>query len=627
MSVTKQLRFSMRCGKVAFMQRFGGVLIWIGGGTFGRGSGFSPKLPPTALNVFRNRIFTLFVLVAPLAIFMCLQLWEPHRCSVSSPNKVKIDAPWVLESIFESNHPMKMNYFLPVNYVLGIPGEWVLRPQHRFFDGFLGLQQAMFDLHSVEARTVFYEIVRIGDVQARYSHPYHRIRFPNICDKEFGFRYRPYDWIQSLGTQEQLGSFLCFNCLHPSIGSFSSLAGFPRLPRHYPAGQASYYQQPPIRLSPPMGPFDGCVPGWRVAIGFGLICLAGALFILAVRRMNGWLALFCGFLLVVGSLVWLTGHTACKDYSNNNYRQSFQHNSAIVPQKSLDSLLLLGYIKYRGLDMANVLNTDKQIAIISALTEGSSIRSIERMTGVHRDTIMRLGVKVGQGCKALMDFKLVDLTCKRLELDEIWGFVGKKEKHVQPEDGNDVGSVWTFCAIDAETKLVPTFRVGKRDATTANAFMKDIASRMKMRVQISTDGLNAYVNAVENAFGGDVDYAQIIKVYGSDNAGDNRRYSQPEFVSSEKRHVCGRPDYDLISTSYIERLNATTRLHMRRLTRLTLAFSKKRENFEAAVALHFAYYNFVKRHNTLRCTPAMAAGVTGSFWSVGELLEATAWPA
>jgi IS1 family transposase len=277
--------------------------------------------------------------------------------------------------------------------------------------------------------------------------------------------------------------------------------------------------------------------------------------------------------------------------------------------------------------MANVLNTDKQIAVIAALSEGSSIRSIERMTGVHRDTIMRLGVKVGQGCKALMDFKLINLPCTRLEMDEIWGFIGKKEKHVKPEDDSSIGSVWTFCAIDAETKLVPAFRVGKRDAATANAFLKDVAERMAYRVQISTDGLNAYVNAVENAFGADVDYAQIIKSYGPTTEGDHRRYSQPEFVSSEKKRICGRPDYDLISTSYIERLNATTRLHMRRLTRLTLAFSKKRENFEAAVALHFAYYNFVKRHNTLRCTPAMAAGVEATFWSVGDLVEATAWPA
>ena len=274
--------------------------------------------------------------------------------------------------------------------------------------------------------------------------------------------------------------------------------------------------------------------------------------------------------------------------------------------------------------MANTLNTDKKVAIIGSLAEGSSIRSIERITGVHRDTIMRLGVKVGQGCTALMDEKMRNLPCRRLEMDEIWGFVGKKERHVKPEDGSDVGSVWTFCAIDAETKLVPAFRVGDRDAATANAFLKDVAGRMAYRVQISTDGLAAYVNAVEMAFGGDADYAQIIKVYGQEEASNNRRYSAPELVSSEKKVIAGRPNYDLISTSYIERLNATTRLHMRRLTRLTLAFSKKRENFEAAVGLHFAYYNFVKRHNTLRCTPAMAAGVAGSFWSVGDLVEATA---
>ena len=147
--------------------------------------------------------------------------------------------------------------------------------------------------------------------------------------------------------------------------------------------------------------------------------------------------------------------------------------------------------------MANVLNADKQIVIVSALSEGSSIRSIERMTGVHRDTIMRLGVKVGQGCTALMDAKMRNLSCQRLEMDEIWGFVGKKERHVREGDSG-VGSVWTFCAIDAETKLVPAFRVGNRDAATADAFVKDLAARMAYRVQLSTDGLNAYVNAVES---------------------------------------------------------------------------------------------------------------------------------
>jgi hypothetical protein len=147
---------------------------------------------------------------------------------------------------------------------------------------------------------------------------------------------------------------------------------------------------------------------------------------------------------------------------------------------------------------------------------------------------------------------------------------------------------------------------------------------MRNRVQISTDGLGDYISAIENAFGADVDYAQIIKTYGHEETTDNRRYSAPEFVSSEKKIIAGNPDVKLISTSYVERLNATTRLHMRRLTRLTLAFSKKRENFAAAVGLHFAYYNFVRRHNTLRCTPAMAAGIAPSFWSVGDLVEAAA---
>jgi IS1 family transposase len=274
--------------------------------------------------------------------------------------------------------------------------------------------------------------------------------------------------------------------------------------------------------------------------------------------------------------------------------------------------------------MANVLSTDKQIAAISALAEGSSIRSIERMTGVHRDTIMRLGVKVGNGCAALMDAKMRDLPCTRLEMDEIWGFVGKKERNVRLDEPAPVGNVWTFCAIDADTKLVPAFKVGDRDNATAKAFVSDVAGRMRNRVQISTDGLRAYVEAVENAFGAEVDYAQIVKTYGREDVSDNRRYSAPDFVSSEKKVIVGHPDERLISTSYIERLNATTRLHMRRLTRLTLAFSKKRENFEAAVALHFAYYNFVKRHNTLRCTPAMAAGVESNFWTVGDLLEAIA---
>jgi IS1 family transposase len=273
--------------------------------------------------------------------------------------------------------------------------------------------------------------------------------------------------------------------------------------------------------------------------------------------------------------------------------------------------------------MANVLSTEKQVAVIGALAEGSSIRSIERITGVHRDTIMRLGVRVGQGCQSLLDQKMRGPSTTHLEFDEIWGFIGKKEKHVRPEDNPTLGDVWTFCAIDADTKLVPAFKVGKRDSETANAFVSDVAGRLKNRVQISSDALHAYVGAVEQAFGADVDFAQIVKTYAYD-VSEERNYSAPEIVITEKRSITGHPNMRRASTSYIERLNGTTRLHMRRLTRLTYAFSKKRENFEAAVGLHFAYYNFVKRHSTLRCTPAMAAGVERDFWTVGDLVEAAA---
>jgi IS1 family transposase len=319
---------------------------------------------------------------------------------------------------------------------------------------------------------------------------------------------------------------------------------------------------------------------------------------------------------LVGRLPW--------DWWNDNqqektYRRYNLHIN-IVTQKPLDTSLFMYYDNY----MANNLPIEKQVAIIGNLCEGSSIRAIERMTGVHRDTIMRLGVKVGQGCTALMDSRMQDLSCDRLEMDEIWGFVGKKDRNVREGDDTHVGSVWTFCAIDADTKLVPAFKVGKRTNETANAFVQDVADRMRNRVQISTDGLKAYVGAMESAFGGSVDYAQIIKTYGQDEASNNsRRYSPPQFVSCDKRVISGDPECDLISTSYVERLNATTRLHMRRLTRLTLAFSKKWENFEAAVGLHFAYYNFVKRHSTVRATPAMAAGVAPRQWSVADLVEAS----
>ena len=276
--------------------------------------------------------------------------------------------------------------------------------------------------------------------------------------------------------------------------------------------------------------------------------------------------------------------------------------------------------------MANVLQVEKQGQVIAALAEGNSIRSVERMTGIHRDTIMRLGVRVGEGCAAMMNDTMRDLPCKTLELDEIWGYVGKKQKNVRRnENPREVGDTWTWVAIDADTKLVPAFRVGKRDSETGNAFIKDLASRLRNRVQISTDQLAAYVEAVEQGFAGQVDYAQIVKSYEATSGKYHEtKYSPGEVVKVERRRIEGAPDFDKISTSYVERQNLTMRMHMRRLTRLTNAFSKKLENFKAAVALHFGYYNFCKNHRTLRCSPAMAAGIAKDFWTVADLVKLSA---
>jgi len=338
----------------------------------------------------------------------------------------------------------------------------------------------------------------------------------------------------------------------------------------------------------------------------------------------GFLGLLCnGSYIVLGSptaifgLRWLL-------YGEDeycHYKESQLHGEKVYHKKFLTDYTFCNTVNR----MANILSAEKQTAIIAALAEGSSIRSIERITGVHRDTIVRLGVRVGKGCEMLLDSKMQDLGCNYLQLDEVWGFIGKKERHCRIDDNPEYGDVWTFCAIDSETKLVPAFKCGKRNAETANAFVLDIANRVRNRVQISTDALGAYGEAVERAFGADVDYSQIVKVYTHDAAQHpERKYSAPTFASAYRRPIAGNPEMELVSTSYVERLNATTRLHVKRLSRLTLAFSKKFENFQAAVALHFAYYNFVRRHNTLRCTPAMAAGVERDFWSVADLIEATA---
>jgi IS1 family transposase len=265
----------------------------------------------------------------------------------------------------------------------------------------------------------------------------------------------------------------------------------------------------------------------------------------------------------------------------------------------------------------------RRTQVISALVEGNSIRSAERMTDTHRDTIMRLLVQVGAGCEKLMDERMRGLGCRRVQVDEIWTFVGKKQRWVTVEDDRTrVGDRWTFVALDADTKLVPAYRVGKRDLPTATAFLGDLSERLANRVQLSSDALDAYVDAAEQAFGADVDYGQIVKVYEAEPVGPGR-YSPPKVVDAYRSVIQGGPDQAHISTSYVERQNLTMRMSMRRFTRLTNAFSKKVENLRAAVALHFAHYNFVRIHGKLRVTPAMAAGVTDRLWSLEELVAQT----
>ena len=275
-----------------------------------------------------------------------------------------------------------------------------------------------------------------------------------------------------------------------------------------------------------------------------------------------------------------------------------------------------------SLVMAYNLPREKKLTVIRALVEGVSIRSTERMTEVHRDTIMRLMVRVGEGCERLLDQKMRNLTSETIEVDEIWGYVGKKQRHLTDQDDSDrVGDQWTFVAIDADTKVIPCFRTGKRDMATTQAFVDDLASRLRNRVQLSSDGLAAYLWAVESTFGTEVDYAQCIKEYEVETAGPGR-YSPPRVKTIEKKIVNGQPDVAKISTSYVERSNLTIRMSNRRMTRLTNAFSKKIENHKAAMALHFANYNLCRVHRTLRVTPAMAANVTEHVWSMGELLDA-----
>lgn len=271
--------------------------------------------------------------------------------------------------------------------------------------------------------------------------------------------------------------------------------------------------------------------------------------------------------------------------------------------------------------MANILPNEKKVAAISMLCEGASIRSVERMTQVHRDTIMRLAVRVGEGCRQIMDDKFRNLNCRHVECDEIWGFIGAKRKNADRVGA--YGDVWTFLGLDSDSKLIPSFICGKRDVYHARCFMDDLASRMSNRIQVSTDALKAYPDAIERSFGSEIDFGTIVKTYNLVNLNKEAasRYSPAEVVKVERTIVTGMPDVNRITTSHVESQNLTLRMHCRRLTRLTNAFSRKFENFAAAIALNLAYYNLVRRHVSIRMTPAMAAGVEKDYWTVADLVE------
>jgi len=266
------------------------------------------------------------------------------------------------------------------------------------------------------------------------------------------------------------------------------------------------------------------------------------------------------------------------------------------------------------------LKAEKKLAVIAAMVEGNSIRSTERMTGVHRDTIMRLVVQTGDHCGRLLNERMRRLPCRIVQADEIWTYVGKKEKHVGYGDNPEVvGDQYVFVAMDSETKLIPCFRVGKRNAANAWYFVQDLQARLTNRVQLTTDGFRPYKDAVEDAFGANVDYAMLVKMYSESGQADTR-YSPGEIVDARPIPITGNPNPRLISTSHIERQNLTIRMQLRRFTRLTNAFSKKLENLKAALSLHFAWYNFCRVHSSLRVTPAMACELANHIWQLRELL-------
>lgn len=274
----------------------------------------------------------------------------------------------------------------------------------------------------------------------------------------------------------------------------------------------------------------------------------------------------------------------------------------------------------------NKLSLNRQAQIIKVLCEGNSIRSTAHITGTAINTVVKLLREVGSACLEYQDKVMRNLPCKHIQCDEIWSFVYAKAKNVPEEHNGEFGygDVWTFTAIDADTKLVPAWFVGLRNADYACEFINDLKGRLANRVQLTTDGHGMYLEAIEYAFGGDIDYGMLVKLYGTEPEG-GRRYSPAKCLSATKHVMQGKPNYEAISTSYVERQNLTMRMSMRRFTRLTNAFSKKLENHEYALALYFMHYNFVRPHKTLSNpypkTPAMAAGTTNHIWTIEEIVK------
>lgn len=274
----------------------------------------------------------------------------------------------------------------------------------------------------------------------------------------------------------------------------------------------------------------------------------------------------------------------------------------------------------------NRLSVSRQARVVKVLCEGNSIRSTARITDTAINTVVKLLRDVGTACLDYQDRTIRNLSCQRLQCDEIWSFVYAKAKHVPEEHNGEFGfgDVWTFTAIDADTKLVPCWKVGVRDATCAAEFVADVKDRLYGRVQLTTDGHRMYLEAIESAFGRDIDYAMLVKLYGQEPESE-KRYSPARCIGTDKQVVQGKPDVRYVSTSYVERQNLTMRMCMRRFTRLTNAFSKKLENHVLALALYFMHYNFARPHKSLSnpypTTPAMAAGLTDHIWTAEEIVS------